>query len=453
MDQFIPNLRDETVQTAVKNLLTYSLTIIVVPLGSMFILKKFFFEGQFHSKRIFTSPICFLFSTNISISVPLVYLGFGKVLEPHLSYRLLPHYLPLGKIGGKPAWLNPVNLPAFDSLLCRVCGKSMAFLCQVYATNPNDHDYSFHRTLFFFICRNSLCSRNQDSSNARAFRCTLPRYNDFYPSDSPPDPDFDEECPDPFRNQNYSKLCEICGCSAMKKCARCESAWYCGREHQIIDWNSSHKSKCKKVDINEPKKPENIENGDNENWLRKPKRSVAANPFVFPEYAIEMGTEHFSRSKHILSDDEDDDDSDDDRAKKRMDDYKEYLKNFKGSCDMNKGDLEMAESPSEKDIAFKRFNKIVALNPEQVLRYSRGGEPLLATDHALPPHAIPPCSLCGSERQFELQLMPHLLSLIGVDCIGKSIDWATMMLYTCKNNCHIANDGYAEEYIYKQDFN
>ncbi|EJW89072.1 vacuolar ATPase assembly integral membrane protein VMA21 [Wuchereria bancrofti] len=45
MDQFIPNLRDKTVQTAVKNLLTYSLTIIVVPLGSMFFLKKFVFEA------------------------------------------------------------------------------------------------------------------------------------------------------------------------------------------------------------------------------------------------------------------------------------------------------------------------------------------------------------------------------------------------------------------------
>lgn len=47
MDQFIPDLRDETVQTAVKNLLIYSFTIISVPLGSMFLLKKFFFEGNF----------------------------------------------------------------------------------------------------------------------------------------------------------------------------------------------------------------------------------------------------------------------------------------------------------------------------------------------------------------------------------------------------------------------
>lgn len=47
-------------------------------------------------------------------------MGFGNVLEPQLSYRLLSHYMPLGKIGGKPAWLNPVSLPANSSLRCRV---------------------------------------------------------------------------------------------------------------------------------------------------------------------------------------------------------------------------------------------------------------------------------------------------------------------------------------------
>uniref|UniRef100_A0A8R1Y895 MYND-type domain-containing protein n=1 Tax=Onchocerca volvulus TaxID=6282 RepID=A0A8R1Y895_ONCVO len=497
MDQFIPNLRDETVQTAVKNLITYSLTIIVVPLGSMFFLKKFFFEGKNEQIlcmkdeadnlyfTIMKKDQCFGMKVienqnliSFSIIEHPVYLGFGNVLEPQLSYRLLPHYMPLGKIGGKPAWLNPVNLPANNSLLCRICEKPMVFLIQVYATSPDDQDYSFHRTLFFFICRDSQCSRSNDASNVRAFRCTLSRFNDFYSSEQAIDPDLEGDVPDPFWKQTYPHLCQICGCSATKKCARCESTWYCSREHQTIDWISSHKKECSKqnsTDGHLSTIPVNEEMGDENSWIKR-KRSVATNAFVFPEYAIEMGTENLSRNNHVDSDNDDDDDSDsdDDSAEKRMEEYRQYMRKHKvrhmlveyisirkfcnyskslvTPCDLGNGDLEDLEDFVDKDTAFKYFNKVVARNPEQVLRYSRGGEPLLATDHAPLAETVPPCSLCGSERQFELQLMPYLLALIGVDDLGKSIDWATLMLYTCKQNCHIPNDGYAEEYIHKQDF-
>ncbi|TKR78094.1 hypothetical protein L596_018956 [Steinernema carpocapsae] len=44
MEELIPNFRDQNTQKAVKNLLTYSIVIILVPLGSMFFLKKFLFQ-------------------------------------------------------------------------------------------------------------------------------------------------------------------------------------------------------------------------------------------------------------------------------------------------------------------------------------------------------------------------------------------------------------------------
>ncbi|PIO74970.1 programmed cell death protein 2 domain protein [Teladorsagia circumcincta] len=80
------------------------------------------------------------------------------------------------------------------------------------------------------------------------------------------------------------------------------------------------------------------------------------------------------------------------------------------------------------------------------------GTPLLATDRAPPLKVAPPCERCGAPRCFELQLMPHLLSLIGVDQIGHSIDWASIYVFTCSQTCEIENNGYAKEFACKQDF-
>ena len=105
-----------------------------------------------------------------------------------------------------------------------------------------------------------------------------------------------------------------------------------------------------------------------------------------------------------------------------------------------------------KDKKFKRFQRTLLENPQHIFRYERGGEPLHATDYSHAPGLIPPCQLCGSKRHFELQLMPHLITLINVDSIGQSIDWATVMVYTCSKNCKIKDGEYAKEYVFKQDF-
>lgn len=44
MEQFVPNIRDPPVNSAIKRLLTYSLCIIFVPLASMFVARYYFFE-------------------------------------------------------------------------------------------------------------------------------------------------------------------------------------------------------------------------------------------------------------------------------------------------------------------------------------------------------------------------------------------------------------------------
>lgn len=49
-----------------------------------------------------------------------VCLGLAKPLKKDELYILQRQYLPLGKIGGFPAWLNPVNLPLTKYLQCLV---------------------------------------------------------------------------------------------------------------------------------------------------------------------------------------------------------------------------------------------------------------------------------------------------------------------------------------------
>ncbi|PIC42812.1 hypothetical protein B9Z55_009767 [Caenorhabditis nigoni] len=93
----------------------------------------------------------------INLNEP-VYLGFGAEVKVDDLYRLHSKFLPLGKIGGKPSWLNPKHLPKSTDLLCKVCEKPMCFLMQVCA-NGGEHDppHAFHRTIFLFVCRNPAC--------------------------------------------------------------------------------------------------------------------------------------------------------------------------------------------------------------------------------------------------------------------------------------------------------
>lgn len=48
--------------------------------------------------------------------------------------------------------------------------------------------------------------------------------------------------------------------------------------------------------------------------------------------------------------------------------------------------------------------------------------------------------------------MPQLLNHLGVDSVEKSIDWGTIVIYTCAKNCDSDTVAYHEEFVWKQDF-
>ena len=97
-----------------------------------------------------------------------VLLGF---LAPAEAGQDSPHTFP-SKVGGKPAWLDPANLPSSRALSCEKCQSPLSFLLQLYAPLPDPQ--AFHRTLMVFACQNC-------GSQTRCFRYQLPQVNAFWP--------------------------------------------------------------------------------------------------------------------------------------------------------------------------------------------------------------------------------------------------------------------------------
>ncbi|XP_044517392.1 programmed cell death protein 2-like [Gracilinanus agilis] len=90
------------------------------------------------------------------------------------------------------------------------------------------------------------------------------------------------------------------------------------------------------------------------------------------------------------------------------------------------------------DKMFYKFMKRISACREQILRYSWNGKPLFITcpSDATP---IPSCSNCGSSRVFEFQLMPTLVSLLKITHLDISVEFGTILIYTCEKSCWPAN--------------
>ena len=113
--------------------------------------------------------------------------------------------------------------------------------------------------------------------------------------------------------------------------------------------------------------------------------------------------------------------------------------------------LEEVEREQVEDAVCERFRGRVSRAPGQVVRYERGGQPLLCTSSpALEPP--PACQHCGAERSLEFQVMPQLLTELGLGldtCQG--LDWGSLYVYTCQASCPIPR-GYYQEHVQIRNF-
>ena len=45
-----------------------------------------------------------------------------------------------------------------------------------------------------------------------------------------------------------------------------------------------------------------------------------------------------------------------------------------------------------------------------------------------------------------------MINYLGIETTADSLDWGTLCVYTCVDNCWQELDAYKEEFIWKQDF-
>ncbi|KAH8261514.1 hypothetical protein KR044_010546 [Drosophila immigrans] len=336
-------------------------------------------------------------------------LGFAE--ESANAAWLSNRYFP-SKLGGQPAWLELEALPTTTQLQCKKCQAQKAFLCQLYAAYEDE--FNFHRSIYVFVCRNADCQEANKADNFTVLRSQLPLKNKFFSEEEP------SEDGDPLPAiPSPKKLCAACGCFAPHACSRCKSVNYCSAGHQRAHWKQ-HKPNCE---------------------AGKPADATAALPaIVFPQYEIVMEPEAASE---VVDKDEEE----------CLAEYEEL------SASGQTGELsEVSEKELDKyfgsgeaseDKAFKQFRKQTAAEPEQIVRYKRGGEPLWIADTeatiAAQLEALPNCRHCQGALQFEFQIMPQMLVQLKDD----SLDWGVVAVYSCASSCRI--NGYVEEHAIKQD--
>ncbi|XP_071963234.1 programmed cell death protein 2-like [Antedon mediterranea] len=340
-----------------------------------------------------------------------VELGFVEKAD---SWRLSSHFFP-SKVGGKPAWLALKDLPGCERASCPICRDPCIFLLQIYSPVSED-SRCFHRSIYVFCCKHPGCHTKVNNSKIPfvVFRNQLPRINEFYSSEPPAD-----EIPDgsePAVQQFETSVCEVCHGNATKKCSKCKLISYCSRGHQVFHWKRGHREVC------------GTESG--ESVSQKQTKSL-----LFPEYEIVMETEER-------------------KPKTKPDEQKlnsEQMANEEGKkTEYDEDELEEM-AYGEEDKQFRKFKDIIEIEPEQILRYQRSGQPLWVSSENQPTEVdIPKCT-CGADRLFEFQILPQLLTYMDVDSVGDSIDWGTLLIYTCSKNC---NEGpaYKSEFLWKQNF-
>ncbi|KAJ2614433.1 hypothetical protein H4S08_001713 [Coemansia sp. RSA 1365] len=366
-------------------------------------------------------------------------LGYTEPVDEELAGDLFP-----SKVGGKPRWLDPTCPLSADQVLCDECAKPMPMLIQLSAPEDEPAE-AFHRMIYVFACRNGACHKTEVKRCMRVMRAQLSEKNAIYR---------EQVCGDSAgagsnddiewvlaEHVKPAPLCVVCGLLGNKACSRCHTRRYCSRSHQMEDWNTGHNVECPSE-----KAPEN-DSVDNERRLQH---------LLYPECVI------VSEEEPLCGKDDEDGDCDEESSNSGEGVEQESTAEALTKTGEDLDDLEI-----DVDEAFMAFQKRVQRSPDQIIRYARSPDsnevdkPLFVSNADQPriDTDISRCEQCGASRQFEFQIMPQMLNHLLLDTADPaSIDWGTLLVYSCPKNCTDGGQNqagalaYAPEVVWRQNF-
>ena len=168
---------------------------------------------------------------------------------------------------------------------------------------------------------------------------------------------------------------------------------------------------------------------------------------------IELITEEAEEEDHEVQEEQEEEE---DEEEEEMAKYLKMDKEGKTGGSLSIPAEVEGDAAAATDESMSRFKEVVSHSPDQVLRYSRGGNPLwISAENRLSPKDVPNCDSCGGVRIFEFQIMPQLLASLDLDNGDEEgIDWGILAVYTCQESCNDHKDEknleYKSEFIYRQ---
>ncbi|CEJ56028.1 hypothetical protein PMG11_02255 [Penicillium brasilianum] len=414
-----------------------------------------------------------------------VLLGYAdeEVIEDTISH-----------LGGWPSWIDENTPPPGDYANCKVCNGPMLLLLELHGDLP-DHFPNNERRLYIFGCPRKPCNRKPGS--IRAYRATrkvslpglpLPQPQKVEKKKPEPKPEPEPVAPSKPKldlgaslfsataltssvsaNSNPFSLTPGSGAAAaganpfaMPKLATPAgpASTPAAKSSTATSTSALAESFADKVRISSPapasasgtatkQTPESM-------GVQAPWPAQSAFPAPYKKYYLDAEYETMSRpSTPTIPENVTVEPMEEDSAG-------------------GEGNVELKDTfESEMDKAFMKFSMRLAHNPEQVLRYEYRGTPLLSsyTDQVgkrlHPEHSagrvtttgggsMPPCEYCGAPRVFEMQLVPHTISMLedGREGVGlgegdAGMEWGTIIVGVCGQDCapeKIGQLGWREEW-------